>query len=104
CARRGARVRRDGQSVLPLIDGSDTAPRTTFAEMHVEDNPVLCFMVRRGRDKLNLMVGVDAQLSDLEADPGEWDNLIGRPEHAATEAALRQALAERFDFEAIETD
>ena len=98
------RLPMDGQSLMGLIDGSDTAPRTTFAEMHVEDNPVLCFMVRRGRFKLNLMAGVDAQLFDLEADPGEWDNLIGRPEHAAVEADLRQALATRFDFEAIEAD
>ncbi len=99
-----ARLPLDGRSLLGLLGGSDTAPRTTFAEMHVEDNPVPCFMVRRGRFKLNLMVGVDAQLFDLETDPGEWDNLIGKPQHAPVERELRGAIAERFDFERIEAD
>jgi choline-sulfatase len=98
------RLPMDGQSLMGLIDGTDRAPRTTFAEMHVEDNPVLCFMVRRGRFKLNLMVGVDAQLFDLQADPDEWHNLIGQPEYAAVERELRAAIAERFDGDAIETD
>jgi choline-sulfatase len=98
------RLPLDGRSLLGLLDGSDAAPRTTFAEMHVEDNPVLCFMARRGRFKLNLMAGVDAQLFDLEADPMEWDNLIGRPEYAPVEAELRGVIEERFDFQRIEAD
>ena len=98
------RLPMDGKSLLGLLDGSDTAPRTTFAEMHVEDNPVLCFMVRRGRFKLNLMAGVDAQLFDLQADPGEWENLIGNPEYGDVEGELREAISERFDFEPIEAD
>ncbi|CAA9210888.1 MAG: Choline-sulfatase [uncultured Chloroflexi bacterium] len=99
------RLPMDGQSLMGLIDGTDSAPRTTFAEMHVEDNPVLCFMVRRGRYKLNYMHGVDAQLFDLEADPGEWHNLIGdgNAEHARIEEELRQAIVERFNLDAIET-
>jgi choline-sulfatase len=99
-----ARLPMDGQGLIGHVDGTDTAPRATFAEMHVEDNPVLCFMVRQGRFKLNLMVGVDAQLFDLEADPGEWHNLIGQPEYAAVERELRQAIASRFDFARIEAD
>ncbi|HEX2033158.1 MAG TPA: sulfatase/phosphatase domain-containing protein, partial [Chloroflexota bacterium] len=98
------RLPMDGQSLMGLVDGSDAAPRTTFAEMHVEDNPVLCFMVRRGRFKLNLMVGVDAQLFDLQADPGEWHNLIGKPEYASVERELRSAIEERFAFAPIEAD
>jgi choline-sulfatase len=101
---RDGRLPMDGKGLLGLLDGSDSAPRTTFAEMHVEDNPVLCFMVRRGRYKLNLMAGVDAQLFDLQADPGEWESLIGNPEYAAVERELRGAIEERFDFERIEAD
>lgn len=98
------RLPMDGQSLMGLVDGSDMRPRTTFAEMHVEDNPVLCFMVRRGCYKLNVMVGVDVQLFDLEADPDEWDNLAGRAQYADVERKLRTALEERFDFQAIEKD
>ncbi|HEU5318161.1 MAG TPA: sulfatase-like hydrolase/transferase, partial [Chloroflexota bacterium] len=98
------RLPMDGQSLLPLLDGTDTAPRTTFSEMHVEDNPVPCFMVRRGKHKLIYLHGVGAQLFDLEADPDEWDNLSGKPDHKATEDELRQAILDRFDVETIERD
>jgi choline-sulfatase len=99
-----ARLPMDGQSVMGLVDGTDTAPRTTFSEMHVEDNPVPCFMVRRGKYKLIYLHGVGAQLFDLEADPDEWENLSGKPELASVEADLRNAILERFDVEAIERD
>lgn len=90
--------------MLPLLQGDEAAERTVFAEMHVEDVPVPCFMVRRGRYKYVHVHGVDAQLFDLEVDPREWHNLAGTPEHAATEGALRAALLERFDVDAIEQD
>jgi choline-sulfatase len=98
------RLPMDGQSLLGLVDGSDTAPRTTFAEMHLEDNPVLCFLVRRGKYKLHLMVGQDVQLFDLEADPDEWNNLAGNPDYAEVQQELTRAIEERFDFDAIEAD
>jgi choline-sulfatase len=98
------RLPMDGESLIGLIDGSDTRPRTTFSEMHVEDNPVPCFMVRRGKYKLIYLHGVGAQLFDLEADPDEWDNLSGKPAFAEVEAQLRSAILERFDVEAIERD
>jgi choline-sulfatase len=99
-----ARLPMDGTSLMGLIDGSDMAPRTVFAEMHVEDNPVLCFMARRGRFKYNHMHGVDAQLFDLDVDPKEWNNLAGNPEYAQVETDLRNAILERFDLDAIEAD
>jgi len=98
------RLPMDGQSLMGLVDGTDTEPRTTFAEMHVEDNPVLCFMVRRGKYKLNLMVGEDAQLFDMEADPDEWNNLVHDASYEAVVADLRQAILEKFDVDAIEAD
>ncbi|MCP5115782.1 MAG: choline-sulfatase, partial [bacterium] len=43
----------------------------------------------------------EAQLFDLEEDPGEWRNLCGDPAHAETEKNLRTAILERFDPDAI---
>ena len=94
----------DGHDLMPLLDGSDVAPRTVFSEEHVEEVATTCFMVRRGTWKYIHIHGVDAQLFDLEADPSEWHNLAGKPEHEAIEDGLRGALLERFDPDAIERD
>jgi choline-sulfatase len=94
----------DGSSLLGLIDSSDTAPRTTFSEEHVEDVATTCFMVRRGRFKYVSVHGVAAQLFDLEADPGEWRNLTGDPRYGDVEGALHQAILARFSPDAIEAD
>ena len=88
----------------PLIDGSDTSARTVFSEEHVEEVATTCFMVRRGPWKYVHIHGLEAQLFNLEADPGEWHNLAGDPAHATVEAELRAALLERFDPDAIERD
>lgn len=94
----------DGTSLMGLIDGSDSAARTVFAEMHVEDSPVLCFMARRGRHKYVYIHDHAPQLFDLEADPGEWHNLADEPGHATVERELRDATLERFPLDAIEAD
>ncbi len=101
---QGQRLPIDGTSLLGLIDGSDTAPRTVFAEMHVEDVAALCFMVRRGPHKYVSPTGQAAQLFDLESDPGEWHNLAGEPSHRQVEESLRRAILARFSLEEIEAD
>jgi len=70
--------------------------------MHVEASPVPCFMVRRGRYKYVHIHGVEAQLFDLEQDPGEWRNLSGRSDHRHVEEAMRDTLLARFPVETIE--
>jgi hypothetical protein len=59
-----------------------------------------CFMARRGSRKLIHVHGHGDQLFDLDADPGEWDNRIGRE---AADDLLGTILAE-FDPDAIAAD
>jgi hypothetical protein len=63
---------------MGLIDGSDTQERMAFSEIHSEGTRGPCFMVRKGRSMYIHVHGHDDQLFDLEADPGEWNNLAGR--------------------------
>jgi choline-sulfatase len=98
------RLPADGASLLELLGGDEDPDRTVYAEMHLEDTPVPCFMVRRGRYKYIHIHGVDAQLFDLATDPGEWRNLAGVPAHRAVEETLRTALLQRFPVDAIEHD
>ena len=58
-------------------------------------------MIRRGKYKYVHIHDHEGQLFDLEADPGEWNNLAGRPECAQVEAELRARILATFDPEAI---
>ena len=58
--------------------------------------------VRQGRFKYVAVHTADPLLFDLEADPGEWTNLAGRPELAEVEAHLSRRAREGWDPEAIE--
>jgi choline-sulfatase len=91
----------DGASLVPLLGGAREPDRVVLSEYHVEKVRAPCFMARRGRHKLVHVHGHDEQLFDLEADPGEWQNLAGRRETASVEAELRDAILTRFDPDAI---
>ena len=90
-----------GRSFAGLLDGTAGEPRTVLSEYHVEKVRAPCFMARRGSYKYVHVHGHGSQLFDLARDPGEWQNLAGRPEHAAVEAELRAAILEQFDPDAI---
>jgi choline-sulfatase len=90
------RLRLDGVSLL-----AEDPERIVFSEYHVEKVRAPCFMARKGRHKLVEVVGHDTRLFDLEADPGEWTDLAGRPEVAAIQAELHAAIHARFDAEAL---
>jgi len=94
----------DGSSVLGLVDGSDTAPRVVFSEMHSEAMGAPCFMVRSGVHKYVYVHGHDTQLFDLEADPGEWHNLAALPDHVELASGLEALVLDRFDPDAIAAD
>ena len=91
----GERLPLDGRSLL------DPDPeRTVLAEYHVEKVRAPCFMARRGARKLIHVHGHGEQLFDLDADPGEWENLSGREDAGE----LRRAILAEFDPDAIAAD
>lgn len=85
----------DGESLLGQLTDGDP-DRIVFAQAH-EAIGMPCMMARQGRFKYHYIHGYNDQLFDLEADPGEWKNLIGNAAHQETAARLRGAILERFD-------
>jgi len=90
-----------GRSLQGLLDGGDSDEREIFAEMHSEAMGAPCFMIRRGKFKYVYIHGHGAQLFDLEEDPGEWNNLAGKPEYRELETELRNRILDSFDPDAI---
>ncbi|MCZ6634801.1 MAG: hypothetical protein O7G87_15475, partial [bacterium] len=90
----------DGQSIMGLIDRTDTENRIAFSEAH-EAVGTPCFMARKGPYKYIHVHGYDTQLFDLQADPGEWHNLSGSQNHTDLETELRSAILNTFDPDAI---
>jgi choline-sulfatase len=87
----------DGQSFIELLGGADDPERAVFSEYHVEKVKGPSFMVRRGKYKFVYIHEYGRQLFDLEADPGEWQNLSGQPELEEVESELEASILERFD-------
>jgi choline-sulfatase len=100
--REEERLHVDGQSLIGLLDGSDAQERVAFSEYHSQGSHAPCFMVREGQYKYVLIHGYGSQLFDLEADPGEWHNLSGRPGYKEIETQLQGRILRQFDPEAIE--
>jgi choline-sulfatase len=98
------RLPHDGKSLMGLVDGSDTAERVAFAEIHSEGIHGPCFMIRRGQFKYIYVHGRDEQLFDLEADPGEWNSLAGDPDYRELAQEMREQILQQFDPEAIDAE
>lgn len=99
------RLPMDGRSLMGLLDGSDAKDWEAISETHADamvQTP--CFMLRQGKYKYIYIHDHPCQLFDLEDDPGEWSNLVGHPDHAAVEAAMRARIFELFDPDAIAAD
>jgi len=94
----------DGAALLPQLRGERDPERHVFCENHSESVTGTCFMVRKGRYKYNYIYQREAQLFDIEADPGEWNNLSGRPEHRETERELKDLILARFDPDKIDRE
>ena len=60
-------------------------------------------MVRQGQWKLIHHHGCDeAQLFDLSADPGEWNDLRASPEHATIRVRLHARVRQDWDGERVQ--
>lgn len=88
----------DGDSMVALMQGRDDDWKDeAFAEYCGHGVVAPMAMLRRGRYKFNHSHGDPPELYDLQADPGEFHNLAGKPEHARIEAQLRADLLARWD-------
>ncbi len=74
-----------GRSLLPLMKGKSADwPNTAFSELGEK------VLVRQEQYKLTFYSGQAKELYDIEKDPREWDNLIGKPGSDAIATRLTQ--------------
>jgi choline-sulfatase len=105
-----ARLAIDGQSLVPLLadphpdNPKETTPRVVISEFHTDKVKAPCFMVRKGPYKYVYIHGFRGQLFDLTQDPGEWENLVDDPAHAAVVDEMRGLILAEFDPEWIVAD
>ena len=90
----------DGSSLMPLIEGAETEDREIIVEAH-EAVGTPCVMIRKNNFKYNHIHEHEPQLFDLDADPGEWNNLSGQPDHAEIETYLRTRILDNYDLDTI---
>lgn len=92
-----------GRSLLPLIAGdANAAPPHVYSECHTEGTCTGSFMIRRGDWKyLYFSYYGNSQLFNLRNDPGEMNNLAGRPETASIEKELHEVLTSLVDPDAV---
>lgn len=88
----------DGESLMPLATGAtdDSRNEAHAAYMGITVN-TSSWMLRRGRYKYIAYVGQPSQLFDLDADPGELNDLAGREPDVA--AGMDRRLREIVDYE-----
>jgi len=91
-----------GTSLLPLIAGTPNAgPAHVYAESHMEGNCTGSCMIRRGDWKYIYFSYYSGNLLfNLREDPGEMNNLAGKPETASIERKMRDALTSLVDPDA----
>jgi choline-sulfatase len=74
-----------GHSLLPVMQGhAGDWPDTAFSELADK------VLVRQGQHKLTFYDGKPLELYDIEQDPREWDNLVGKPGSDEVVAHLTQ--------------
>lgn len=95
-AQRAAEVRPvdtlDGRSLVAELRGAPGQGADVLSEYSSEGVCAPSRMLRRGRHKYVFTLGLPPMLFDLEADPLEQDNLAGRPDCQALQAALHERV------------
>jgi choline-sulfatase len=87
-----------GHSLAPLANGrTGSHPGYAYAESHSEGNSTGSFLIRRGDWKYLYFSWDEPLLFNLKDDPGEKDNLAGKPEHAAVQKELHGILTSLVD-------
>ena len=91
-----------GQSLLPLMqgDGGSWTRDAIFCEtaLYGSIENAGC-MIRSGKWKYNYYLDGGQELYDMEADPGEWNNLAKSAEHASTAATFRRRVIDFWEPE-----
>jgi choline-sulfatase len=91
-----------GHSLLPLIQGtSSDQSRFAYSESHSEGNCTGSFMIRKGDWKYIHFTWYDDLLFNLAKDPGEFNNLIDKPETTEIQAELKKILYSMVDPEEV---
>jgi len=91
-----------GHSLLGLVRGeAGSHPGFAFSESHSEGNCTGSFMIRRGDWKYLYFTGDEPLLFNLKEDPGEFNNLAGKPETAAIQKELDEQLTRLVDPDAV---
>ena len=91
----------DGHSLVPLMRGPAPWHNQVVSEYTGEGVCAPCRMVRRDNVKFIYTHGHPDLMYDLDADPLELDNLIGRAGYASIERELREELLRGWDPDRI---
>lgn len=91
--------RKPGKSLWKTALEEDRSDRAVIAEYHAVSSNTGCFMVRKGRYKLNYYVGYDSELFDLENDFDEAKNLAVYEAYSKIVEELEIELRKTFDPE-----
>ena len=94
----------DGRSLGPHLAGAHGGHDEAVGEYLAEGAVAPIVMIRRGAWKFIHSPPDPDQLYDLRRDPGERDNLAGKPSHAAEVAELRAEVARRWDLAALDAE
>jgi choline-sulfatase len=96
----------DGDSLLGVLrdPGGAAWKDEAYGEYYGHSTNRAQRMLRAGRWKLCYYHGEPVELYDLENDPGEFENLAGRPEYVAVQESLTRRVLAGWDPDAVEAE